>query len=546
MNLYKFFSFLLSNTPKLRRFATVINSLLRTRFTDYSAIDNFNKRVFNHDTHSNKRILIAGSIGSNPDLYLESLIGSAFINKGFIVDALLCDGLLDSCFNCKFHLFNNDLLLKRLSTYGPGLICKSCFHNGKKAYRNLNFNIINFSTLISFQNINEINLITSQFHKALDIKNYKLGGINIGEQSYAGAVRFFASPFIENEKYGLEILKQYFTAALKTYFICQTLFTANKYDAVIVNHGIYVPQGIIAEYANKLGLNVNCWSTGYRNKSFIFSKSRSYHFTILDDYNFESKLIDYNEKAIIDYLFSRRTGRNDWVLFHEPETKNDVNKFLSKDKLNIVLFTNVLWDAQVHFTGNIFSDMIEWLEHTINYFYKHDNVNLIVRIHPGEVKGFVKSRVFLNDILNNILIPNIKNKITIINSDFDLNSYHLAEKADYNIVYSSKIGIELAALGLKILVAGECWTKNKNITFDPLNIIQYNNFLDLMIIDKFKFLNFDQIKAKKFAYYLFFECMKEVDFIEKKIGNPPYKISKNIDDQGFVSYKNLIKFIENE
>ena len=51
-----------------------------------------------------------------------------------------------------------------------------------------------------------------------------------------------------------------------------------KFDTVVLNHGIYVPQGIISEVAKSYGLQVVTWFTAYKDKSFLFSHDETYHY----------------------------------------------------------------------------------------------------------------------------------------------------------------------------------------------------------------------------------------------------------------------------
>ena len=64
-----------------------------------------------------------------------------------------------------------------------------------------------------------------------------------------------------------------------------------------------------------------CIATGYRNKSYIFSKNGSYHRTMpkldLDEEIEKTDNIEDKLSIAEDYIKSRSTGENDWVLFHE-------------------------------------------------------------------------------------------------------------------------------------------------------------------------------------------------------------------------------------
>src|SRR5438552_9716921 len=99
---------------------------------------------------------------------------------------------------------------------------------------------------------------------------------------------------------------------------------------------------------------------------------------------------------ILDYLKSRWHGTQDWIWFHEkPEEKLAViaaELGIDFSKPCIGLLTNVMWDAQLHFRANAFSNMLEWVLQTISYFAQRPDLQLIVRVHPAEIRGTLPSR----------------------------------------------------------------------------------------------------------------------------------------------------------
>ena len=82
------------------------------------------------------------------------------------------------------------------------------------------------------------------------------------------------------EKHSKNILNLYLRAALFTFIAIENLFKHKQFDEVILNHGIYVPQGIINEYARiKKSMYLRC--TGYRRNSFCFTRGDTYHRSLL-------------------------------------------------------------------------------------------------------------------------------------------------------------------------------------------------------------------------------------------------------------------------
>ena len=104
----------------------------------------------------------------------------------------------------------------------------------------------------------------------------------------------------------------------------------------------------------------------------------------------------------------------------------------------------------------------------------------------------------------------------------------MAEISDCVIIYGSKIGLEIAAMGIPVIVAGEAWLSNKDITLKPSNQNEYFELLKKIPLNK-KLSTNQIILAKKFAYHFFFRRMIEIKSLEYFPAKwPPYKINKNI------------------
>lgn len=489
-------------------------------------------------------ILLACSVGMNADFFLQTILGKFLVYNNQNVDAILCDGSLKACFNCKFKHFSTPKLQQELFQNGPGQICKTCTKIGKKYLNSSEINFFLYSHFIDETDLKEISNLISELGNSNNLINYKYDDINIGEHAYSAAIRFYSSSEITREKSYKEILLSFIYSGIITYKVFSKIIKKNNYSKIIVDHGIYTPQGIIVATAKKYSVEVFTYATGYRNHTFLFAKKDSYHYSIPElNSNHIPKYKSEELSEIKTYLESRSNGKNDWVLFHENNNVINLN-FINREKINITLFTNVLWDANIHFKNSIFKNCEEWLLETINFLSKINKVNLHIRIHPGENKGFIKSRQSCEELLKNQLDEKVIKKINIISSDTNLNSYELAKKSDFSIVYASKIGIELAALGFPVIITGDCWIRNKGITFDPLSKEEYFQKLNYFVNNKVRPLP-DKLKALEFARFIFFDCMKELKFIEKTSGNPPFKINLKKLKQEDKNINNLINFIVN-
>ena len=166
-------------------------------------------------------------------------------------------------------------------------------------------------------------------------------------------------------------------ASLLTTFAVEKLVTRERYDVVVFNHGIYVPQGLIGEVCRKHGIRVVNWNPAYKKHCFIFSHDDTYHKTMISEPTNLWEYLDWSsdlEEKTINYLKSRWYGTSDWIWFHDKplEDQNQIQTETGLDfsKPVITLLTNVMWDAQLHYRSNAFKNMLEWINETILFFEK--------------------------------------------------------------------------------------------------------------------------------------------------------------------------------
>ena len=354
--------------------------------------------------------------------------------------------------------------------------CDNCFNKGEKFLRYLNVKKNHFSENISTFEINQIE-DTLRSIKTEDIKNFCINKLNIGEEAYAGTIRYFGKEKIFEEKYFEEILRKFFKSALITYY-CFKNVLKNKYDTIVFSHGVYVPHGIINKLCQEKQIPTVIYIPSYRKNTFIFSKDDTYHKTMVNEKN-EWLNFEFNKKKrelIINYLDSRKKGSNDWIVFNK-ENNFDVNKYLDQNKKNILLLTNVMWDARLHYSSNAFESMEEWIIKTIDFYSDKEGFNLIIRVHPAEITGDVPSRQKIEDLLNNHYKALPKN-IKIIPPENPASTYELIEKSNLILIYSTKTGIEAASRGKKVVVAGEAWIRNKGFSYDATSKENYQKILE--------------------------------------------------------------------
>ena len=493
------------------------------------------KKILESARDGNK-ILLATSMGGLPTgAIMDSILSAALTLRNADVHVLLCDSFLPACLMCEIGLINP----KELSRKGPqSYFCKNCFSSvANKMFDDIGIKVHKYSELITQQEVDSAEKIsvTVPYEK---INQFTMDGLMLGEHAMAGALRFFARGTLANEKYAESVLRLYFKAAILTAYVVKNLFNKYNFECASFINGIYVPQGIIGEVARSKKVRVVNWSVAYRKSSFIFSHNDTYHHTLMSEPVEKWENIDFTpelEKETMNYLVSRQRGGRDWITFLSKNPNEDLSVISRKvggidfNKPCVGMLTNVVWDAQLHYPANAFSNMIEWVLKTIKYFANRPDLQLVIRVHPAEVSGDIPSR---QPIMYEIkkMFPLLPKNIFIIKPNSDISTYKVMKKCNAVIIYGTKTGVELTSRGIPVIVAGEAWIRNKGLTIDAKSEDDYYKILDRLPLSEK--MNKEQIiLARKYAYHFFFRRMIPVSIVEPTGGEPQFRLNiKSIKD----------------
>jgi len=482
-----------------------------------------------------RKVLFATSIGEHiPSLSIDSILSVSVVLRGVDAEFLLCDGILPACAVCEVNWYQNNV--QNFIQDGLGVKhCTQCLTTACDSIFSLGLNINLYSSFLDKKSMVDAHSI-AQSTPEDEITQLEIDGIKIGEHALTGALRFFARGELEVCQETISILRKYLEASILTFYVAKNLFNRNNYECIVLHHGIYVPQGVIADVAKKHDIRVVTWHPAYRNRCFIFSHHDTYHHTLLNEPISEWENISWSAKfdnKISNYLKSRMVGNDDWISFlNSPEfdlKKIELESGVDFSRPCIGLLTNVVWDAQLHYPANAFKNMLDWLKSTIEYFSMRPDLQLLIRIHPAEVTGGNISQQKVIDEIK-LWFKILPNNIFIINPESSISTYVAMSKCNSVLIYGTKTGVELACMGIPVIVAGEAWIRGKGITLDIDSKAAYLKKLDkLPIVTKTS--NEITLRAKKYAFHFFFRRMIPLSFMVPTKNRSLYSLNiKSIDE----------------
>lgn len=451
-----------------------------------------------------KRVLVATQIGLHFTANaIDSLLAVALTFRGAQVDVLMCDGALSACMIAEYTLAPS---VERFARVGPRVdFCDVCQEAGQRLYAGTGINILRLSDFLTDADRSEARAFGANA-AAMPVPDKPESPLH--EQALAGALRFFGRASLPADETSRAIHGRYLAAAMESSRASARLLQTNAYDAVIAHHGVYVPQGLLAAEARRQNVRLATWHVAYREGRVIFQAGDTYHRAMIEEpaAAWNIALTPQQDAELDAYLTQRVTGASDWIAFQRTDRlSNDATvKALGLDPALPVytLFANVAWDARLHYPASAYGDMRAWAIDTVHWFADHPDRQLIVRCHPGEVLSNPRAKDRLDDAIRAafpVLPPNVR----LVPPENELNSYAIASISRGAMIFNTKMGMELSARGVPVVVAGDAWVRGKGFTRDASSPESYRALLG----DAAAFTPLTPAEtelARRYAYHFFF------------------------------------------
>lgn len=181
-----------------------------------------------------------------------------------------------------------------------------------------------------------------------------------------------------------------------------------------------------------------------------------------------------------------------------------LRKTLGLDERPVALLaTNVLGDSLTLGRNAFASSMAEWIEKTVQYFAQRDDVQLVVRVHPGE--RLMKGPSMLGVI--ECAVPQRPAHIRVVGPEEKINTYDCMEIAGLGLAYTTTVGMEMAMRGVPVVLAGNTHYRGRGFTYDPSSWDEYYATLNRLLSDLPAYrLSREQVEtAWNYAYRFFFD-----------------------------------------
>ncbi len=289
--------------------------------------------------------------------------------------------------------------------------------------------------------------------------------------------------------------------------------TKNKPDVVLIPNGLILEMGIVFRVARHLGIDAVTYEFNDQREQIWLAQNSS----IMQqetDYLVEARC----HLPVTDEMFERvadlenaRRGARVWGKskrlwqYVSSQGAETTRKMLNLDDRPVVMLAaNVLGDSLTLGRDIFAASMTEWITKTVQYFAKRADVQLVIRVHPGE--KLVPQAKSMGTVVREAL-PELPGHIHVIGALDKINTYDLIEIADVGLAYTTTVGLETAMNGRPVISCGRTHYRGRGFTLDPNSWDEYYAALEKVLADiPAHQLNEKQIEfAWNYAYRFFFE-----------------------------------------
>ncbi|WP_123377651.1 hypothetical protein [Aliarcobacter butzleri] len=481
----------------------------------------------------NQHILFVTGYGVGTHfLTIEPMIAMSLFARGCKISSLYCNKSLPSCeFNSVGNNKPNALsVFKRgLSDDAISFRCNKCKTNIESTYDILPIELNGLEKYLTNDDYT-IAEKASQSVKFESFREYIFNGVKVGEEAFASILRVTFMGEVSDTDVNRYLVKRFIMSGVLTSIAYEKAYLDLKPDRVVCIHGIYQTHGLAVKVAHQLNIPVVVLGGGgIRKDTVVICHNETYHHQLVNENNSIWEQFTLSEEEIsktLSYAFTKRNAGSsmDYLAYHPNPVEDSQILFrecnIDNSRKIISLYTNVIWDAQILYEGNAFKDIFEWIETSIVELGKNNNIWVIIRIHPAESKGGNPTKQPMwNEIYKRF--PTLPENVRIIPPESDLSSYTLVEESYVNIIYGTKMGLEIALMKKPLVICGETFSRNKGYGLDITSKEQYielcKNIHDYQV-DVEEKLDI----ALQYAHYFYFRKMIDLPFetnVAGKVGS---------------------------
>ena len=331
---------------------------------------------------------------------------------------------------------------------------------------------------------------------------------------------------------------------------------SHKPDVVLIPNGLILEMGVVFRVARYLNIDAVTYEFNDQREQIWLAQNSS----------IMKQDTDYIVNArchlpITDEMFERvadlenaRRGARVWGKskrlwqYVSSQGAQETRKLLNLDDRPIVMLAaNVLGDSLTLGRDIFAASMTEWITKTVQFFATRPEVQMVIRVHPGE--KLVPQAKSMGTVVREAL-PELPSHIHVIGALDKINTYDLIEIADVGLAYTTTVGLETAMNGCPVISCGETHYRGRGFTLDPNSWDEYYATLEKFLADIPAYrLDEKQTEfAWNYAYRFFFEYPRPFPWRLMNFWDDleVWPLERVLSEEGLAQFKDTFDFLVNE
>jgi hypothetical protein len=252
----------------------------------------------------------------------------------------------------------------------------------------------------------------------------------------------------------------------------------------------YASEAPVSDLALERGIDVIQFVSGFQDDELVFKRytpeTRRLHPRSLSEASWEiARTMPWGveQERELDAELERRYGNvsalsrrlQGWTHEHAREELLE-SLGLDPAKKTAIVFSHILWDANMFYGDDLFADQEEWFVETVRAAVANERVNWIVKLHPANV--WKLRREGLDGELDEERaisreIGSLPPHVAVLRPDSEISTRSVFDAADYGITIRGSVGFELPCLGVPVLTAGTGFYSGHGFTVDSASAAEY-------------------------------------------------------------------------
>jgi hypothetical protein len=478
------------------------------------SLDNISSKInssnFNHK--KKLKILFGPSFSiQEPSIALDRVIATKLECMGCEVVPMYCDGIQDTECNVWGGDWKGDQSFNAL--------CIKCELSSQKMWKSHKSSLVKLSEFIDLKKRKR------EIEKSLDHLNLELlvnftdDGINYGQlakdilvnNQLVASVKLVpkADSLMKSHIKNLILLKESYSEVIKQL----------RPDRVISNDSYYGMWKVLEIMCIKNSIPF------YSQYPITLDRMVIKHNASAVDFDFKDSWQEFSKKPITQFedeqIDSWLEGNRGLFLESTKSYKNLLRDSavsrIDKGKPTILIAANVIWDLTALNKQIIFSDMINWITETIEWFNSKNEFQLIIKPHPIEISKTIPNT---NETVNSgiySLFKTLPPNVHLLKPDTHISSNEIIKTFDIRgvAVHSTTVGFEYPIYGIPSITTAKSAYRELGFTIDPVNKSQYFEKMQYLLSGKKKIVSPSEILlAKKFLKFYRFHYFSKLNIFQ--------------------------------